>query len=57
MDDSECLPQQAESILLLLLEAEPELAKGKDLTPPEAGKLDLDSEAFRMIEENCDFIP
>lgn len=47
----------SESILLLLLEAEPELAKGKDLTPPKAGKIDPDSEAFRMMGENCDFVP
>ena len=47
----------AEGVILLILEAEPELAKGKDLTPPKAGKMDPDSEAFRMMEENCDFVP
>lgn len=41
---------------MLLLEAGPELAKGKDLTPPKAGKVNSDSEAIRMMEENSDFI-
>lgn len=43
-----------ESILLLVLEVEPELGKGKDLTPPKGSKVDL---AWRMMEENCDFVP
>lgn len=46
----------AESILLLCLEAEPALAKGKGLTPSKGGKMDPDYEAFRMMEENCDFV-
>lgn len=41
---------------MLLLEAGPELAKGKDLTPPKAGNIHSDSEAMRMMEENCDFV-
>lgn len=42
----------AESILLLLFETEQKVAKGKDLTPSKAVKMDSDCETFRMMEEN-----
>lgn len=69
MGDSECglncyraFPSRlslilAESILLLLQGAEPDLATGKNLTPSKAGKMDPDSEAFSVMEENCGFFP